>query len=309
MKKSCIGIIGAGPIGAILGVHLAAAGEKIAFVDINEEHLAAIRSRGLTVSGVKDIHVVVPDAVTDVRLLKNYDLEYVFISVKSTVTNSILEPLAKSLGPKAAVICLQNGLYAEEPIAKIFGADRVLRVVINYAGFYEAPGKIRFTFFQKANRIGALSKAGRPAAEAVARRLSASGMATEVVDDIHRYDWEKVILNVILGPICAIVGKTMKDTLACEGVPELSDNLLGECIAVAKAEGYEWDEGFYERCRKFVRDAGAHKPSMLVDVEAGRKTEIDLICGKMVEYGRKHGIPTPHNETIATLVNALGRRR
>ena len=97
----------------------------------------------------------------------------------------------------------------------------------------------------------------------------------------------------------------MKDTLACEGVPDLSDGLLRECIEVARAEGYEWEPDFFDKCRAFIRKAGAHKPSMLVDVEAGRRTEIDMICGKMVEYGGKHGIPTPYNETITTLVKAI----
>ena len=305
MSKRYIGIVGAGPIGGILGAFLASAGERVVFVDILEDHLEAIRTDGLRVSGVKDLHVVVPDTLTDVARLADFDLDYLFIALKTTVTETILPRLREALDKSTVVISHQNGLYAERPIAKALGPDRVLRTVLNYAGYIEGPGRIKFTFFQKANHLGAVTGAGSAAAEALAARLSAAGMETEFVENISKYDWEKVILNVILGPICAIAGKTMKDTLACEGVPELSDGLLRECIEVARAEGFEWDDGFFERCQAFIRKAGAHKPSMLVDVEAGRKTEIDLICGKMVECGAKHGIETPYNSTITTLVKAI----
>jgi 2-dehydropantoate 2-reductase len=305
MAEPYIGIVGAGPMGGILCAYLAAAGEKVVIVDILEDHLEAIRTKGLTVTGVKDFQVVVPDAVSEVGRLADYDLEYLFIAVKVTVTDKILPELRKVIAPETIVISHQNGLYAENPIAETFGPDRTLRTVINYAGFYEEPGRLKFTFFQKANHLGAITEAGKPAARALAGRLSAAGMNTEAVENIHKYDWEKVILNVILGPICAVVGKTMKDTLACKGVPELSDGLLRECIEVARAEGFEWEPDFFEKCRQFIRKAGAHKPSMLVDVEAGRKTEIDLICGIIAELGRKHGIPTPYNDTITTLVKAV----
>ncbi|MHC4664144.1 MAG: ketopantoate reductase family protein [Planctomycetota bacterium] len=305
MSKPYTGIIGAGPVGGILGAYLAAAGENVVFVDILEEHLEAIRTEGLAVTGVKDFKVVIEDTLTDVRELSKYDLEYLFIAVKTTVSESLLPVIREIIGPETVVISYQNGLYAERPIADAVGAHRTLRMVLNYAGYYESPGRINFTFFQKANHLGALDKAAEPAAKKLAKRLNATGLDTEIVENIAKYVWEKVILNVILGPLCAIARKTMKGTLECAGISELSDGMLKECIEVARAEGFEWDEGFYERCRAFIRNAGAHKPSILVDVEAGRRTEIDSICGKVAEFGRKHGIPTPYNETITTLVNAI----
>jgi 2-dehydropantoate 2-reductase len=85
----------------------------------------------------------------------------------------------------------------------------------------------------------------------------------------------------------------------------LVDVLIKEGVSVARANEFRLGSSFYPYCIDYIRDAGHHKPSMLQDIEAGRRTEVDYINGKIVEYGGQAGVPTPYNTMIRGLVKAL----
>jgi len=90
---------------------------------------------------------------------------------------------------------------------------------------------------------------------------------------------------------------------------QLIDSLLKECIRVARANEIALGWDYYAFARDYMESAGPHKPSMLVDLEQRRRTEIDFINGKFIEYGRQAGIETPFNSTIRALVKALETRQ
>jgi 2-dehydropantoate 2-reductase len=86
---------------------------------------------------------------------------------------------------------------------------------------------------------------------------------------------------------------------------QLVDSLIKEGVAVARANEFTLGSGFYPYCIDYIRNAGHHKPSMLQDIEAGRRTEVDYINGKIIEYGVQAGTPTPFNTVVRGLVKAL----
>jgi 2-dehydropantoate 2-reductase len=97
----------------------------------------------------------------------------------------------------------------------------------------------------------------------------------------------------------------MREAMTNPDTYQLVVEILKEGIQVAEAAGYRFPPDFLEFCIQYLNKAGYHKPSMRVDVEAGRKTEIDYLSRKIVQYGQKHGIPTPVNSTVTRLIKGV----
>ena len=117
--------------------------------------------------------------------------------------------------------------------------------------------------------------------------------------------WEKTILNAGMLALCSVTKQTMKDAFDFKPTHQLVEGLVKESISVAKADGFDFGAGFVDFCMNYFAKAGRHKPSMLVDLENQRPTEIDFINGRIVEYGEKLGVRTPYNLTITSIVKAL----
>lgn len=304
------GIIGAGPIGAILGAHLAKGGQEVVLVDILKDHLAVIEKDGLSISGVAEIKIKVKGTYQKISGLKSFNPDVVFICVKTPVTK-LLIPDLKDLQDQISnltFISYQNGLDAEQDLVKEFGKDNTLRMVINYAGNLIANGQVKIAFFNKPNYIGAFSQSGEVRAKEIARVMTASALDTEFTSDIKKYVWEKVILNAALSPLCAIAGMTMKQSMDFGETCHIVEEILKEGIAVAKSIGYDYGPEFLPHCIKYLKNAGHHKTSMHMDIEAKRSTEIGFLNQKIVQYGKQQGISTPYNDTITCIIKGMEER-
>ncbi len=117
--------------------------------------------------------------------------------------------------------------------------------------------------------------------------------------------WRKGILNSCMNPVCAVTGMTMAQAMNDPIVFQIIDALIKESVHIARANEITLGWQFYPYCMDYMGKAGNHKPSMLVDIENKRRTEIDYINGKIVDYGRQVGIETPYNTTLMALVKAL----
>ena len=147
------------------------------------------------------------------------------------------------------------------------------------------------------------------AAVGIADALTRSGLQTERTDQINSMVWRKGVLNACMNPVCAVTGLTMAQSMTDPIVFNLVDNLVKECIKIARANEIDLGWDFYPHAIEYMSKAGDHKPSMLMDIENGRRTEIDYINGKFVEYGRQAGIETPFNITLRSLVKGLESKR
>jgi 2-dehydropantoate 2-reductase len=161
------------------------------------------------------------------------------------------------------------------------------------------------SFFNPPNYIGAMTPNGELLARTLAKMLTDAGLETQSTTDIKRYEWEKVVLNSALNPICALTRKPMKDMMDLEQTEFLAAELLREGIAVANAAGITFDDDFMEHGLQYLRKAGYHRTSMHQDVLRHVPTEIHWINGKIVEWGRAHNVRTPYNLTIAALIQGL----
>ena len=164
---------------------------------------------------------------------------------------------------------------------------------------------IKETFFNPPNYLGSLSPASEEMARELAQALTAANLATDYIDDTRAQVWEKAILNACMSPISALTGLNMEQAMEFEPTLTLSKELLRECVEAARAEGIPLPTNFREMALRYLSMAGPHKPSMLIDVEDHRKTEIEFLNKRIVEYGEKLGIATPVNAIITTLIDGV----
>ncbi|HDJ28735.1 MAG TPA: 2-dehydropantoate 2-reductase, partial [Proteobacteria bacterium] len=144
--------------------------------------------------------------------------------------------------------------------------------------------------------------------EAIAAALSKGGLTTERTDDILDMVWRKSIMNACMNPVCAVTGMTMAEAMRDPIVFQLVDQLAKEAINVARANELNLGWEYYPYAINYMKNAGDHKPSMLMDIENKRRTEVDFINGKIVEYGKRVGMETPYNLMIRGLVKGLESR-
>jgi len=304
MEEYRFGVIGVGPIGSIMAAHLAKAGHNVTLVDILKDHLDEIRRSGLTITGFKEMNVSFPgeNLCHSIDEMRGREIDAIFISVKASILPKILPMLKNVAKPGTIFVSLQNGLDAEDLIADVFGKGNTLRIVVNYAGNLIDNGKVRMSFFNAPNYIGTIDPTAEEKAGTLAEVITAADLETAFTPEIKKYEWEKTILNTALSPVCALTRRTMKQMMELEETRELVEEILREGIEVAEANGIHFESGFLEHCMGYLDNAGHHKTSMHVDLERGSPTEIGFLNGKIVEYGKLKGIPTPYNSTIVSLI-------
>ena len=138
--------------------------------------------------------------------------------------------------------------------------------------------------------------------------MSSSGLDTEATGEIQKHVWRKAILNTCTMPLAAITGMNMQEVSNFAPTNQLVELLLHESIAVAAAFGFDYGPGFVDAVKDFNKRAGPHKPSMLVDLENGRRTENAFLIRRIAEYGEKKGVPAPVHRTLANLIDAFEMR-
>nr|NIP66913.1 hypothetical protein [Candidatus Bathyarchaeota archaeon]NIR15731.1 hypothetical protein [Desulfobacterales bacterium]NIU80915.1 hypothetical protein [Candidatus Bathyarchaeota archaeon]NIV67574.1 hypothetical protein [Candidatus Bathyarchaeota archaeon]NIW16252.1 hypothetical protein [Candidatus Bathyarchaeota archaeon] len=168
--------------------------------------------------------------------------------------------------------------------------------------------EVSMNWFQPPNYIGALHK-GRYTTDDttryIAKAMTASGLETEETPQIKKHIWKKTILNSALCSICAITRQTMKEAMEFKHSRNLAVKMLEEGLEVAKEDGYDFGPEALAQFSSYLKKGGAHKPSMLIDVENERPTEVDFMSGAVARYGQTYEIPTPVNSTLTDLLKAL----
>jgi 2-dehydropantoate 2-reductase len=305
-REPKIAIVGVGPVGAVLGAHLAQAGHYIVLCDIQKPHLDAIKARGLSITGFLELTARCERVAYGTAELSRFpDLDTIVIATKASTLPRIVPELERIARPGMRLISCQNGLDNEEFLAETFGPERILRIVVNYAGSQMGDGLISMSFFNPPNYIGAMTVEGEPLARRLATMMSEAGLETESTSQIKKYEWEKVILNAALSATCALTRKPMKDMMDLAATELLAEELMREGIEVAETSGVSFDEGFFEHAIQYLKKAGYHRTSMHQDILRRLPTEIDWLNGRIVERGRALGLQTPHNFAITALIHGL----
>ena len=304
MDKQVFAIVGLGPAGGIMATYLTRAGHEVVIVDILKDHLDEIRDNGLVITGFQELiaRFVLENICYSIDGLRGKKVDTIFIAVKTSLLEEVAAHIAKVVEPGVTLVSLQNGLDTEEIIAKVFGKENTLRVVVNYAGNIISKGRIRMSFFNAPNYIGAMDPASLKKAGALAEVITRTGLETAFTSNIKEHEWVKTILNSALGPICALTRRTMKQMMEFAATRRLVELVLLEGIMVAVANGIQLGPDFFQYCLEYLDRAGHHMPSMHMDLAEGKTTEVELLNQKIEEYGRAKGVPTPYNSALIALI-------
>jgi 2-dehydropantoate 2-reductase len=298
-------IIGAGPVGCIVAAFLARGGHRVTLCDVVPELLEPALERGIIIEGAENLQQKVGRICRSVDELAEDVPDVVIISVKANATPLIGAALKTFITSESYVVSWQNGIDTELVLANTLGKKSVLRAVVNYGCGLKSPGHVYMPFHHPPHYIQELDPESKSSAKAISDVLSACGLITQHTDQIVSMVWRKSIMNACMNPVCAVTGLTMAQAMGDPIVFQIIDSLVKECVQVARANEISLGWDFYPYCMGYMKNAGDHKPSMLMDIENKRRTEIDFINGKFVEYGEQAGLETPYNNTLKALVKAI----
>ena len=298
-------VVGAGPVGCIVAAFLAKGGHDVTLCDVVPDLLDPAVDPGIKIEGSENLQQSVTRTCLSVDELAQYKPDVIFITVKANALPLIASALESFCREGTYVISWQNGIDTELELAKVLGKKPVMRAVVNYGCGLAGPAHVMMPFHHPPHFIQEMDPESAPAAQAIAGVLTACGLGTEHTDQIVSMVWRKGILNACMNPVCAVTGLTMAQAMTDPIVFGIVDALIKECAKVARANEIDLGWDFYPHAIEYMRNAGNHKPSMLMDIENKRRTEIDFINGKFVEYGQQAGIETPYNNSLKSLVKGL----
>lgn len=318
--RPTVAVVGAGPVGQVVAADLAHAGYSVTVYEISGPLRDQLQNFGIRVRGVRALEVgpgQLHGVYDDLGMLERDSPDVLFLCIKATAISLVCSALSDVLSTGTTVVSWQNGIDTEQGVAAYLPAESVVRAVVNYGVTYsrDTPdpddpddrrtgGTVHMSFEHPPHALQEFAAGGRERAAKVAEMLTGAGLTTEHSDSLRSMVWKKAILNAALNGLCGLTGMNMEAAVRDSFARELSDKILKESITVARANEIWLGAGFYPWAVGYLDTAGAHRPSMLMDLESGRRTEIDFINGKIVEYGRRAGVATPYNESILALVKA-----
>jgi 2-dehydropantoate 2-reductase len=292
-----IAVIGAGGIGAIYGAALAKAGADVTFV-ARGAHLAAMRERGLKIEGDRgEMHISPAQATDDPSDIGPVDI--VLFCVKLWDVESAGAAIRPIIGPKTAVIPLQNGVDAHERLIPVLGREAVMGGTAFVTGSIVAPGIVRQTGTYQRMTFGELDGTLSPRGKRLAELCVEAGFDGVLSPDVLVPLWDKFTMLVPLANVNALTRAPLGKYRADPDTWSLVLGSVHETVAVGRAEGINLAPDAADKAIALIRSMpDHHMTSMGNDLLRGNRLELPWFAGKVVELGRKHGVPTPVNSVV-----------
>jgi 2-dehydropantoate 2-reductase len=316
-----ITVIGAGAIGGHFAAKLAAAGEPVSVV-ARGEHMKAIRERGLVLKEGGE-EIVARVAATD-RIAEAGRPDLVLLAVKAHQLAPIAADVASILSPTTMVLTAQNGipwwyffkhggphegvrLKSVDPGGVIAGhlpIDAIIAGIVYQAAEIESPGVIRHI---EGNRfpLAEIDGARSDRVAALSRLFFKAGFKSPVLTDVRAEIWTKLWGNLAFNPISALTRAMLDDICRFPPTRALTAAMMREAQTVGEAFGVRFRISVEQRIAG-AESIGAHKTSMLQDIEHGRAIEIEALLGSVVELARLADVATPHLDAVYAVAKLLG---
>ncbi len=301
-----IAVIGCGAMGSIYAAKLAVAGNDVVVIDRHPDSVERITRDGLRVTG--------PESDQLVRLRASGTapaeaMELVVLAVKAADVKDAARQSIPMLGASTPVLTIQNGLGSAETVAGIVGERRVVvGIASGFGASRVAAGHVHHNAM-RAMRFGAYSSLPHPAVESIARTWAAAGFDAAAVTDIAAMQWEKLICNAAYSAPCALTRMTVGQVRDDAEMGPVSRAAATEAWTVARASGIALAvTDPVEHARAFGAQLPDAKPSALLDHEAGRVSEIDVINGAVPRHGARVGVAAPVNATLTAVIRSIERR-
>lgn len=301
-----IAVVGCGAMGSVYAGLLASGGHEVWAVDVWREHVDAVRTGGLRVEGASGDRTLKLDATTNASDVGVCDL--VVIATKVRDVEAAARSARPLLGPSTLALSIQNGLGGPEVCASVLGRERVaVGVVGGFGASMRGPGHVHHDGLELL-RLGELSGPVTPRLEALADVWRSCGFTVRCFDDVDQLVWEKLICNVCYSAPCALMELTIGEVMSDPDAFSVASACAGEAYAVARRRGIGLG---FDDVVGYVRDFGSTipnaRPSMLLDLTKGRRTEIDAINGAIAPAAKAVGLAAPYNEVVSALVRTRER--
>jgi 2-dehydropantoate 2-reductase len=317
-------IVGAGAIGGYIGARLTKVGADVVLF-ARGPHLRAMRERGLRVISPDGNFTVTPDIASDLAAIGQADV--VVLGVKAHSLTTLAPQIRPLLGSETVVVSTQNGipwwyfqghggeleglrLERVDPggvIASAIEPGRVIGSLAYFSADVAEPGVIHHT---EGNRISFGEPDGTRSdrCRAIAAALIAAGFRCPVTTRFRQEIWVKLLGNVAFNPISALTGGTLEELARHPDVSRVIREVMAETESVAARLDIELPISIEQRMAG-AEKVGAHKTSMLQDLEAGRPMEIEAVVGAVVELGERLGVAMPATRAVYACVKLLDERR
>jgi len=320
-ERMSIAVIGAGAIGGHIAAKLAAAGESVKVV-ARGAHLKAIRERGLILKEEGE-EIVARVEATD-RIAEAGGADLIVLAVKAHQLTPIAADVASIVKPATTVMTTQNGipwwyflkhggeyeghrLESVDPggvIADHLPIDAIIAAISYQAAEIESPGIIRHI---EGHRLPLAELDGRRTERvaALSELFTRAGFKSPALQDVRTEIWTKLWGNLTFNPVSALSHATLEDICRFAPTRALAAAMMREAQTVGEAFGVRFRLSIEKRIAG-AESIGAHKTSMLQDIERGRAIEIDALLGSVIELARLAEVATPHLDAIYAVTKLLG---
>ncbi|MBN1825889.1 MAG: 2-dehydropantoate 2-reductase [Candidatus Eisenbacteria bacterium] len=300
-------VFGAGAVGALFGGCLS--GPHRVLLVGRRERIDPIGRGGLFIRAVGGTRRFDPETAESPPREGDFDLAA--IAVKAFDLEAALPALSAGGLRIRRILLLQNGLGNESLLRDSFPPESIYRGLLYHGASWEGPGRLlwhRGAPLRIGRPLVGAPSGGDPETEELARALTAGDWETLPAKDIRREIWRKLIVNAAINPLGAITGLPNGELIRTPALRHLLGALVeeGERTALAAA-GYRFD--LNAATMEAARQTAENRNSMLLDLERGRRTEIEFLCGALLRAAREKGIPTPAQEAVYGLVKAMEGER
>ena len=320
-------VLGAGAIGAYVGAALTRGGADVTLI-ARGAHLAAMAEHGVRVQSPRGDFCARPEVTGDIAAVADADV--VFVALKAYSLPAIAPQLGRLLAPGAAAIWAQNGIpwwyFQSLPptagSAGLTGLESVdpggviaasispgcnIGCVVYCSTEIVEPGVIRHVEGTRFS-IGEPDGSDSPRVREISRVFAAGGLRAPVDPRLRDQIWLKLVGNVAFNPITALTGATLGQLGTLPAMHDLLRALFAESAAVAARLGVTFPVSLDRRLEAGI-EVGDHKTSMLQDLEAGKRLELECMTGAIVELAARLGVDVPHTSTVHACVQLLDRLR
>ena len=296
-----VAVMGAGAVGCYYGGMLARAGHAVTLIG-RATHVEAMQRDGMLLDTLSFQARVPVQASTEASAVRGAQL--VLVCVKSTDTEDAGAQLTPNLEAEALVFSLQNGVDNAARLQAVLQRE-VAPALVYVAAEMAGPGHV------KHHGRGELVIGPSAHSEAIAAMFAAAGVPVETSGNVVGALWAKLILNCAWNALSAITQQAYGELAQGEGVPALQHDVLNECLAVAQAECVTLPgdaQAMWGTIEAIARTMPNQRSSTAQDLARGRRSEIDHLNGHVIRRGEAHGIATPANRALHTLVKLLEAR-
>ncbi len=294
-------IVGAGAIGAAVASVIADHDPTAVRVLASGARLSRYQKEGFLVNGERrDFPLVTPQ--------EGAEADLIIVAVKTHQLDQAIRDMSSHVGPRTLILSLLNGISSEDALSDAFGKEKVPYAMILGIDAVREGNATRFSsggaihFGDARNGEGSWS----PRVSRISAFLTRVGVSHVVPPDMIRSLWYKFMINVGINQVSAIIRGAYRAFQSNAEAQAVMEAAMAEVVAVSRAIGTGLEEADIKSWYRTLKALGPEsKTSMLQDVEAGRKTEVDAFGGTMIRLGRETGVPVPVNQTLYSLLKAM----